>query len=130
MIPESARLLKIIGPLNVGMLIIVAIAAIVIFVDRHAVIGYELRLRGLNRRFAGYGGVNLDAQTMGVMFASGAIAGLVGAIIVLGSEFRFIDGALEIPNYAYIKLNDQQINLQTLKFNGNCVISKIGNCVS
>ena len=50
-----------------------------IVVDRRAVIGYELRLRGLNPRFAGYGGVRLHRQALGAMFASGAIAGLVGA---------------------------------------------------
>jgi simple sugar transport system permease protein len=35
------------------------------------------------------------------MFASGAIAGLVGAIIVLGSQFRFTDGALLTPAYTW-----------------------------
>ena len=35
------------------------------------------------------------------MFASGAIAGLVGAIVVLGSQFRFIDGALLTPAYTW-----------------------------
>ena len=40
-------------------------------------------------------------QPIRVMFASGAIAGLVGAIIVLGSQFRFIDGALLTPAYTW-----------------------------
>ncbi len=35
------------------------------------------------------------------MFASGAISGLVGAIVVLGSQFRFIDGALLLPAYTW-----------------------------
>jgi simple sugar transport system permease protein len=35
------------------------------------------------------------------MFFSGAIAGLVGATIVLGSQFRFIDGALLTPAYTW-----------------------------
>jgi simple sugar transport system permease protein len=65
------------------------------------VVGYELRLRGKNLRFAGYGGVNLDRQAMLTMFVSGAIAGLVGAIVVLGSQFRFIDGALLTPTYTW-----------------------------
>lgn len=101
MIPEGARLLTIAGPLNIGMLIVVAIAAAAIFVDRRAIVGYELRLRGLNKRFVGYGGVDLEKQAMLAMFASGAIAGIVGAILVLGSYFRFIDEALLIPNYTY-----------------------------
>jgi len=101
MIPESARLPTIAGPLNVGLLIIVAVAALVVFVDRATIVGYELRLRGVNKRFAGYGGVRLDAQATRVMFASGAIAGLVGAIIVLGSQFRFIDETFLTPSYTW-----------------------------
>ena len=58
-------------------------------------------MRGKNPRFAGYGGVRLGRQAVRTMFASGAIAGLVGAIIVLGSQFRFIDGALVTPAYTW-----------------------------
>ena len=101
MIPEGARLLTIAGPLNIGLLIVIAIAAAVVFIDRRAIAGYELRLRGVNKRFAGYGGIRLDAQAMRAMFASGAIAGVVGAITVLGSQFRFIDEALLIPAYTW-----------------------------
>ena len=35
------------------------------------------------------------------MFVSGAIAGLVGAIVVLGEQFRFIDGAALTPAYTW-----------------------------
>jgi simple sugar transport system permease protein len=101
LVPEGARLLALSGALNVGLLIIAAIALLVLFVDRRTVAGFELRMRGSNVRFAGYGGVRLDRQAMRVMFASGAIAGLVGAIIVLGSQFRFIDGALLTPAYTW-----------------------------
>ena len=72
-----------------------------VFVDKRTVVGYEMRMRGKNLRFAGYGGVDLDRQAIGAMFLSGAIAGLVGAIIVLGSQFRFIDGALLTPAYTW-----------------------------
>jgi general nucleoside transport system permease protein len=101
MIPEAARLYTLSGPLNAGSLVIAAIAAAAIFVDRRTVVGYELRMRGKNQRFAGYGGVHLDPQAMRTMFASGAIAGLVGAIVVLGSQFRFIDDALLSPSYTW-----------------------------
>src|SRR5206468_4677628 len=40
-------------------------------------------------------------QAVLTMFVSGAIAGLVGAIVVLGSQFRFIDGALLTPAYTW-----------------------------
>ena len=35
---------------------------------------------------------------------NGAIAGLVGAIVVLGSQFRLIDGALQSPAYSWLGL--------------------------
>ena len=101
MIPAGARLPVISGPLNAGFVIIALIAALVIFVDRRTVFGYELRMRGANLRFAAYGGVPLGRQSIQVMFASGAIAGIVGAIIVLGSQFRFTDGALLTPAYTW-----------------------------
>ncbi len=101
LVPVAARLPQMFGAANAGLLVIAAVAAVVVFIDRRAVIGYELRMRGKNARFAGYGGVRLDRQAMGAMFASGAIAGLVGAIVVLGSQFRFIDGALLTPAYPW-----------------------------
>ncbi|MEO8667782.1 MAG: ABC transporter permease [Bauldia sp.] len=101
MIPEGARLVVLTGALNVGVLLIAAIAALVVFFDRRTVVGYELRMRGSNVRFAGYGGVRLDRQAIRVMFVSGAIAGIVGAIVVLGSQFRFTDGALLTPAYTW-----------------------------
>jgi len=101
MIPASARLYVLSGPLNVGVLIVATIALAVIFIDRRTTAGYELRMRGKNPRFAAYGGVRLGRQAVGAMFASGAIAGVVGAIVVLGSQFRFIDGALLTPAYTW-----------------------------
>jgi general nucleoside transport system permease protein len=101
LVPEGARLMTLSGPLNVGLLIIAAIALVFVVIDRRAVVGYELRMRGLNARFAGYGGVRLARQAVSVMFASGAVAGLTGAIIVLGSQFRFIDDALLAPSYTW-----------------------------
>ena len=101
MVPAAARLYPLSGALNVGSLLIAAIAVGTVFVDKRTVVGYEMRMRGKNLRFAGYGGVDLDRQAIGAMFLSGAIAGLVGAIIVLGSQFRFIDGALLTPAYTW-----------------------------
>jgi ABC-type uncharacterized transport system permease subunit len=88
-------------PVNQGFLLVAVVAMAVIFIDRRTAVGYELRLRGLNERFARYGGVALNRQTLGVMLASGAIAGLIGAIMVLGSQFRYTDGALTAPQYSW-----------------------------
>jgi simple sugar transport system permease protein len=54
LVPVAARLPQLIGPVNIGMLMIAALAALVVFVDRRTVTGYELRMRGINARFAGY----------------------------------------------------------------------------
>ncbi|MEI9984709.1 MAG: ATP-binding cassette domain-containing protein [Aliidongia sp.] len=88
-------------PVNQGFLLIAAAAALIVFFDRRTSSGYELRLRGLNERFARYGGVAIGRQAISVMFASGALAGLVGAILVLGGQYRFTDGALIAPQYTW-----------------------------
>ncbi len=86
--------------------IFITLAAIIlaaILIDR-TVAGYELRMTGLNPTFARYGGVSVGKMGFRVMFASGAIAGLVGAIEVLGVNYRFIDDALTAPQYPWVGL--------------------------
>ena len=101
MIPHGARLPLLGAGLNAGAVLILVVAVAAVVFDRHSVAGYELRLRGLNARFARYGGVGLGGQAVRTLFASGAIAGLVGAIVVLGAQFRFTDGALLSPGYTW-----------------------------
>jgi ABC-type uncharacterized transport system permease subunit len=102
-IPAAMRLGHLIPgtPLNDGFLLIAFLAALVVFLDRRSSVGFELRLRGLNERFVRYGGVNLNRQTVWLMFVSGALAGLIGAIMVLGSQYRFTDGGLTAPQYSW-----------------------------
>jgi simple sugar transport system permease protein len=88
-------------PLNYGFLLIAVLAALVVFLDRRSSVGFELRLRGLNERFVRYAGINLNRQTVSLMFVSGALSGLIGAIMVLGSQYRFTDGALTAPQYSW-----------------------------
>jgi ABC-type uncharacterized transport system permease subunit len=88
-------------PINQGLLLIAVAAVLIVFLDRRSSVGFELRIRGLNERFARYGGVALNRQTALLMFSSGAMAGLVGAIMVLGSQYRFTDGALTAPQYSW-----------------------------
>lgn len=101
MVPQGARLPDLIGPLSLGAALIAAVAVAAVAWDRLTVGGYELRMTGLNPRFARAGGVDVDGQTVAVMAAAGAIAGLVGATIVLGEHLRFQDGALISPAYTW-----------------------------
>lgn len=90
--------------LHVGVLIILALVFLMAFFLKRTVAGYEIRMTGLNPQFAEYGGIPLRRLQYRVMFASGAIAGLVGAIEVLAIHHRFIDHALTMPLYAWTGL--------------------------
>ena len=71
MIPEEARLWFSAVALTVGLIIIAAIA--IARGVRRSPHGGRLRVahHGLNRRFAGYGGVRLERQALSVMFERG-----------------------------------------------------------
>ncbi len=88
--------------LGVGIVLVLALGAA--FVIRRTRVGYRIRMAGLNARFARAGGVDLARLGYGVMFASGAVAGLVGALQVLGVHHRFIDGSLTQPLWAWTGL--------------------------
>ncbi len=92
------------GQVTIGLLIVAAIVLVALYVNRQTPVGLEIRLAGLSPRFARYSGVHLGRMAIQVMFAAGACGGIVGAIVVLGSEFRFIDGNLVIPAYTWIGL--------------------------
>lgn len=104
MVPESVRFAPLGSgsQLNTGSFTIVIIFLVTSFVMYHTVRGYNLRMVGLNRRFAIYGGVKTKKILYSSMFISGALAGFVGAIMVFGVFYRFIDGALTTPMYAWL----------------------------
>lgn len=103
LVPEALRLPLLIErtQLHGGVLIILLLLiAAAIFIKR-SVAGYDLRMSGFNPEFARYGGIRQHRLGYRVMFSSGAIAGLVGAIEVLGVHYRYIDGMLVQPLYAW-----------------------------
>lgn len=99
-LPLDARLPLLAG-VNGGVVLIVLLCVLVIFIDRRTVFGLETQVRGENRLFASYVGINAPRQTLRLMGFAGAIAGSVGAILVLGAFYRFIDGALLSPGYTW-----------------------------
>ena len=54
--------------------------------------GYELRLCGLNRQFARYGGIASEKYLVIPLFLSGGLHGLAGAASVLGTHHSVIQG--------------------------------------
>ncbi len=89
---------------TVGLVLVVLAAAAYWFTDKRTAFGYEIRMTGLNSRFAAYAGVERRGLTLKLMSVSGALAGLVGAIGVLSFPYRFVDGSLTAPGYTWTGL--------------------------
>lgn len=106
MIPDDLHFAKLMQgtQLHVGIFITLGVVLATWFVMQRTVVGYRVRMMGFNAQFTRYGGVNMNRMGYGVMFVSGAVAGLVGSIEVLGVNYRFIDGALQSPQYAWVGL--------------------------
>lgn len=89
---------------NVGFILALLAALIVLFVIRKTVFGYESRMGGLNPRFAAYGGVKLNRVMLVAMFCSGALAAFGGSLEVLGLRHFYMAGMLTSPSYAWTGL--------------------------
>lgn len=100
---EAYRMPTVFG-VGAGLLIVVAVVVVIVAIDRRTPFGYEVRLTGLNRRFTEYAGVDVPRMVSRVMLGGGAVAGLVGAIVVTSFPHRFIDGALIAPSYTWTGL--------------------------
>lgn len=84
-----------------GFIIAIALAVFLYLFIKYTVAGYEIRMLGYNPLFAGYGGVNRGKVMLASMFASGGFAGLAGAVEVLGMQYRYTDGMITNPGYAW-----------------------------
>jgi general nucleoside transport system permease protein len=78
--------------LHVGLVIALIVAVIAQVLLWRTRFGFRLRLLGESRSAAEYAGVSFAAGVMAVMFLSGGLAGLAGAIEVLGIHYRLIEG--------------------------------------
>lgn len=108
-LPQSEQLppdvrLPAMGSVTVGLFLIVAAVAVFAVVDARTPAGFEARVTGWGPRFATYAGIERPGLTLRLLACSGGLAGLVGAVVVLGFPYRFIDGALITPQYTWIGL--------------------------
>ena len=91
--------------LNWSLLIVIVLVALVVFMNRRTVHGFEAGLNGLNPAFTRYSGVRTNWLMVRTMLMSGGIAGLMGALLTVGApNIRIIDGALLNTNYAWTGL--------------------------
>ncbi len=93
-LPASAELARILPPtqLSAGIYIAVALVAVIWFLLKRTILGYELRAIGLNPTAAENAGIRINRGVIISLVISGAIAGLGGAVEIMGVHKRFIDG--------------------------------------
>ena len=91
LIEESAHLYRFFADpirFNLGFFIAIGVAILIWFVLFKTTWGYELRSVGLNPHASRYAGMNITAVTIIAMTLSGALAGLAGAVEMLGVRWR------------------------------------------
>ena len=71
-------------PLNFGIIIAILAAIVVWYILKKTTLGYELRAVGFNEKAAEYGGIDINRSIVKSMGIAGILAGLAGAITVLG----------------------------------------------
>ncbi len=88
----SAKLPRFIrgSPLNAGFFLALALVFVVYWFLFRTKQGYELRMVGMNPRFAAYAGLPVKRSALLGMLLSGALGGLGGASLILGFFGRFI----------------------------------------
>ena len=70
--------------LHSGLLLAIAMAVLVWWLLSRTTIGFELRTIGANPAAARYAGINVSRNIVLAMAMSGALAGLAGAVEMLG----------------------------------------------
>ncbi len=92
LVQESAILSQMVplSNLSTGLYIVIATFILICFLDWKTSWGYEWRVLGSNDEFARYGGVKDNRMRFLSMLIGGALAGLAGTILVLGSYHKFI----------------------------------------
>ena len=88
LLPESIRTATDCQSANWGIFIAIVAAIIIWFLINKTTLGYQLRAVGFNRHAAEYGGINANRAMMTAMALSGALAGLGGAVQLMGMSGR------------------------------------------
>lgn len=100
-IASAAQLGKMWG-VHAGILLLIAGALALWFVDRRTRFGYNMRVTGDAPRAALYAGVNGKTVTVLALALAGALAGLAGALEIAGSTTRLQTGLS--PGYGFMAI--------------------------
>jgi simple sugar transport system permease protein len=93
-IADSAKLMKLIPQtqLTIAIFVVIIVAVVLQYMLHKTVFGYEIKVTGLNLKGAHVAGINVSKTYLLTFALSGAVAGLGGAAMVLGVNYRFIEG--------------------------------------
>jgi simple sugar transport system permease protein len=93
-LPEAFRFARIMPPSNLSSaaFLVACLIALAAFAMSRTRFGFELRLTGQNREFARYVGVDTGRYATLPMALSGALNGLVGAVLILGTYYKAVKG--------------------------------------
>jgi simple sugar transport system permease protein len=93
-VAQTARLPVILPgtDLHFGLILALIAAGLVYVLLFHTPLGFQLRMVGANPVAARYAGVKVTRMTVLAMALSGALAGLAGAVEILGVQFRLLSG--------------------------------------
>ena len=100
-LPVGARLPDVWSamPLNAGALVSLAAVVVVYLVLTRTTFGFALAVVGANPRAARVAGIPVERTLLGTMLASGALAGLAGAVEICATQHRIIDDFLAGGGY-------------------------------
>jgi len=90
MFDNSARLPLVFG-VNIGWIVVLVLAVLMYVYIRYTRQGYEISVVGESVNTAKYAGMNVGQIIVRTVFISGAIAGIVGFLIVSGSSYTLGD---------------------------------------
>ncbi|MCP4403869.1 MAG: ABC transporter permease, partial [bacterium] len=93
-----SRLVKL-SKFNTGAFFSIVILLLMFYLMQKSRVGYEWKMLGDNPLFARYVGISPARHIVVVMILSGALAGMAGALEVLGVHYRFIEHIS--PGYGY-----------------------------
>ena len=104
-IPRSLRLPQLIPETRLSVSIFIALALVVLmyFLSERTHFGLSVKAVGKNPEAARYSGINIPMLTIKTMFISGALAGLAGAMHVMGVLYRMDAGYAE-TGFGYIAI--------------------------
>ncbi|MEG1407816.1 MAG: ABC transporter permease [Ruthenibacterium sp.] len=75
--------------LHYGLIIMIVAWLIIYFVSEKSALGYKLKVTGANMSFAKYSGIQITGAVLASQFIAGVLAGMGGAIEMVGMNTRF-----------------------------------------